>query len=175
MTSKYLRAFAPVTLALALAGCGGSQPEEKAGEEHGEKEAHADEGAVSLSPQQIAEAGIAIVRPTIGGEAGAIEISGTIEGDPQGVQVVSAAIGGRVVSLTRNLGQPERLHLERRDRGGGSAGPLDRPQLAGPARRRGGGRDRDQGRDRDPARRMRRSAARQASRLTGNLSSGKSG
>lgn len=106
MTSKYLRAFAPVTLALALAGCGGSQPEEKAGEEHGEKEAHADEGAVSLSPQQIAEAGIAIVRPTIGGEAGAIEISGTIEGDPQGVQVVSAAIGGRVVSLTRNLGQP---------------------------------------------------------------------
>src|SRR3546814_4168827 len=29
----------------------------------------------------------------------------TIEGDPQGMQVVSAAIGGRVVSLTRNLGQ----------------------------------------------------------------------
>jgi cobalt-zinc-cadmium efflux system membrane fusion protein len=29
----------------------------------------------------------------------------TIEGDPQGTQVVSAAIGGRVVSLTRNLGQ----------------------------------------------------------------------
>jgi membrane fusion protein, heavy metal efflux system len=106
MTSKYLRAFAPVTLALALAGCGGSQREDKAGEEQGEKEGHADEGAVSLSPQQIAEAGIAIVRPTIGGEAGAIEISGTVEGDPQGVQVVSAAIGGRVVSLTRNLGQP---------------------------------------------------------------------
>lgn len=106
MTSKYLRAFAPVTLALALAGCGGNQPEEKTGEEQGEKEGHADEGAVSLSPQQIAEAGIAIVRPTIGGEAGAIEISGTVEGDPQGVQVVSAAIGGRVVSLTRNLGQP---------------------------------------------------------------------
>ncbi|HEX8056477.1 MAG TPA: efflux RND transporter periplasmic adaptor subunit [Novosphingobium sp.] len=106
MTSKYLRALAPVTLALALAGCGGSQPEEKAGGERGEKESHADEGAVSLSPQQIAEAGIAIVRPSVGGEAGAIEISGTVEGDPQGVQVVSAAIGGRVVSLTRNLGQP---------------------------------------------------------------------
>ncbi|MCP5893794.1 hypothetical protein NL374_27235, partial [Klebsiella pneumoniae] len=36
---------------------------------------------------------------------GAIEISATVEGDPQGVQVVSAAIGGRLVSLTRNLGQ----------------------------------------------------------------------
>lgn len=106
MTSRYLRALAPATLALALAGCGGSQTEKKAGEEHGEKEAHADEGAVTLSQQQIAEAGIAIVRPTIGGEAGAIEVSGTVEGDPQGVQVVSAAIGGRVVSLTRNLGQP---------------------------------------------------------------------
>ncbi len=106
MKSKFLRALAPVTLALALASCGGSQTEEKAGEEHGENEAHTDKGAVTLSPQQIAEAGIAIVRPTIGGEAGAIEISGTVEGDPQGVQVVSAAIGGRVVSLTRNLGQP---------------------------------------------------------------------
>ncbi|KAH2841412.1 hypothetical protein KXW36_000975, partial [Aspergillus fumigatus] len=28
-----------------------------------------------------------------------------IEGDPQGTQVVSAAIGGRVVALSRNLGQ----------------------------------------------------------------------
>ena len=28
-----------------------------------------------------------------------------IQGDPQGVQVVSASIGGRLVSLTRNLGQ----------------------------------------------------------------------
>src|SRR3546814_17200363 len=36
---------------------------------------------------------------------GAIELPATIEGDPQGIQVVSAAIGGRVVSLTRNLGQ----------------------------------------------------------------------
>lgn len=108
MTSKFLRALAPAILALALVGCGGSQPEEKAGEEHGEKESHANEGTVTLSPQQIAEAGIAIVRPTVGGEAGAIEISGTVEGDPQGVQVVSAAIGGRVVSLTRNLGQPVR-------------------------------------------------------------------
>ena len=36
---------------------------------------------------------------------GALTLPATIEGDPQGMQVVSAAIGGRVVSLTRNLGQ----------------------------------------------------------------------
>jgi cobalt-zinc-cadmium efflux system membrane fusion protein len=37
--------------------------------------------------------------------AGAIELSATIEGDPQGVQVVSTSVGGRLVSLTSNLGQ----------------------------------------------------------------------
>src|SRR3546814_15893206 len=36
---------------------------------------------------------------------GALTLPATIVGDPQGMQVVSAAIGGRVVSLTRNLGQ----------------------------------------------------------------------
>ena len=39
------------------------------------------------------------------GGSGTIELPATIDGDPQGTQVVSAAIGGRVVSLTRNLGQ----------------------------------------------------------------------
>jgi cobalt-zinc-cadmium efflux system membrane fusion protein len=34
-----------------------------------------------------------------------LELPAIIEGDPQGTQVVSAAIGGRVVSLSRNLGQ----------------------------------------------------------------------
>ncbi|NIJ22501.1 cobalt-zinc-cadmium efflux system membrane fusion protein [Sphingomonas japonica] len=60
---------------------------------------------VTLTQQQITEAGIEVVRPTVGGVAGAIEVSATIEGDPQGVQVASAAIGGRLVSLTKNLGQ----------------------------------------------------------------------
>lgn len=36
---------------------------------------------------------------------GTIELPAIIEGDPQGTQVVSAAIAGRVVALTRNLGQ----------------------------------------------------------------------
>jgi cobalt-zinc-cadmium efflux system membrane fusion protein len=101
-----LRGIAPVSLLLVLAACGGGQaPPDAAASDEAEKEAHGPPGVISLSQQQIADAGIEIVRPTVGGVAGAIEVSAAIEGDPQGVQIASAAIGGRVVSLTRNLGQ----------------------------------------------------------------------
>ncbi len=107
MKKTILRALVPATLALMLAGCGGGTeaPAENAAEKHEAEEGHAEEGVVTLTQQQITEAGIEVVRPTVGGVAGAIEVSATIEGDPQGVQVASAAIGGRLVSLTRNLGQ----------------------------------------------------------------------
>ena len=102
----------PLGLALLLAACGSSpeggnaaEAETEVGTEAGGGEsAHADEGVVTLSPDQIAAAGVQIGRPITGG-AGTIELPATIEGDPQGTQVVSAAIGGRVVALTRNLGQ----------------------------------------------------------------------
>jgi membrane fusion protein, heavy metal efflux system len=108
MKKTILGALVPATLALTLAGCGGGTeaPAENAAGEHAAEEGHAEEGVVTLTQQQITEAGIEVVRPTVGGVAGAIEVSATIEGDPQGVQVASAAIGGRLVSLTRNLGQP---------------------------------------------------------------------
>ncbi len=113
MTKIIIRALAPVTLAILLAGCGGggnSEASEKAGAEktEGAEAGEAKEGPkdiVTLSAQQIADAGIEVTRPTVGGVAGAIELSATIEGDPQGVQVVSTSVGGRLVSLTRNLGQ----------------------------------------------------------------------
>ena len=113
MTKTIMRALAPVTLAILLAGCGGggsSEAGEKAGAEkaEGAEAGEAKEGPkdiVTLSAQQIADAGIEVTRPTVGGVAGAIELSATIEGDPQGVQVVSTSVGGRLVSLTRNLGQ----------------------------------------------------------------------
>jgi cobalt-zinc-cadmium efflux system membrane fusion protein len=107
MKTIFARALVPA-IALALTACGGGSTGNEAAEaEHGEEETHAGPpGVVALSPQQIADAGIEVTRPTVGGVAGAIEISATVEGDPQGVQVVSAAIGGRLVSLTRNLGQP---------------------------------------------------------------------
>lgn len=107
MKNIILRALAPATLALTLAACGGGEPmTNQAASEHAEDEGRAEEGVVTLTQQQIAEAGIEVVRPTVGGVAGAIEVSATIEGDPQGVQVASAAIGGRLVTLTKNLGQP---------------------------------------------------------------------
>ncbi|MDO6414603.1 efflux RND transporter periplasmic adaptor subunit [Sphingomonas sp. BIUV-7] len=68
----------------------------------------ADKDAVVLSAQQITDAGIELALPNVGGIAGAIELPGVVQGDPQGVQVVSATIGGRLVSLTRNLGQTVR-------------------------------------------------------------------
>ena len=116
MKKHILRALLSTTLAVALAACGGANEtaeKSEAGEhaetgEHGGEEKAGAPGSVALSLQQIADAGIEVGRPTVGGVAGAIEIPATIEGDPQGVQVVSAAIGGRVVSLTRNLGQPVR-------------------------------------------------------------------
>ena len=114
MTKIITRVLAPVTLALILAGCGGPGSSGEAGEKAGAEKTEgveageAKEGpkdVVTLSAQQIADAGIEVTRPTVGGVAGAIELSATIEGDPQGVQVVSASLGGRLVSLTRNLGQ----------------------------------------------------------------------
>ena len=114
MKTTIMRALTPVTLAILLSACGGGTGSGKAGEKAGTEKAEAAEGGevkegpkdiATLSAQQIADAGIEVTRPTVGGVAGAIELSATIEGDPQGVQVVSASVGGRLVSLTRNLGQ----------------------------------------------------------------------
>lgn len=106
MTKPILHTVLPLALVAALAACGGTKPAEEKAETEAKEGAEAPAGgAIKLTPQQIATAGIQLVRPTIGG-AGAIELPATIDGDPQGTQVVSAAIGGRIVSLTRNLGQP---------------------------------------------------------------------
>lgn len=108
MNPILLRTLVPATIALAVAGCGRSPEANEATKTaaSGEgKPASGDAQTAILSAQQISDAGIEVTRPTVGGVAGAIELPATIEGDPQGVQVVSAPIGGRLVSLTRNLGQ----------------------------------------------------------------------
>ena len=94
MKSFYLAGAA--SLALLLAACGGKDGgneataegaaanETAAGTEKGGAEGgHAGEGVVTLGADQIATAGVQVGRPIIGG----------------------AAIAGRVVALTRNLGQ----------------------------------------------------------------------
>jgi cobalt-zinc-cadmium efflux system membrane fusion protein len=111
MKKLMIGAAAPFALAMLLAGCGGEEAatdtsaaatEDKA-ENSGEETA--EEGVVALTAQQIKAAGIEIVRAASGG-GGTLTLPATIEGDPQGTQVVSAAIGGRVVALNRNLGEP---------------------------------------------------------------------
>ncbi|HEY0597665.1 efflux RND transporter periplasmic adaptor subunit [Sphingopyxis sp.] len=98
------RAALPLALALVLAGCGqqAAEPAAKAAEKEAETE-----GEIHLTAKQIAAAGIALVRPATGG-AGLLSLPATIESDPQATQVVSAAIGGRVVALNRNLGESVR-------------------------------------------------------------------
>jgi membrane fusion protein, heavy metal efflux system len=114
MNHNRTRTLLSALLPLALAACGGGEKkaDDMAGMEGMEKgegaEKKADKDAVTLSARQIADAGIEVARPTVGGVAGAIEVPALVQGDPQGVQVVSATIGGRLVALTRNLGQSVR-------------------------------------------------------------------
>ena len=102
---SFARSALPLSLVVLLAaGCSGSQtPEEPTTPETAAKE----EGHVALTPAQIAAAGITLVTPLKSG-GGSLTLPATIEGDPERTQLVSAAMGGRVVSLTRNLGQPVR-------------------------------------------------------------------
>jgi len=99
-------------LPLTLAACGGGKKADKtepmagmAGMEGDAKAKPVDKEAIVLSAQQIVDAGIEVGSPTVGGVSGALELPALIQGDPQGVQVVSATIGGRIAALTRNLGQ----------------------------------------------------------------------
>ncbi|MET3722753.1 efflux RND transporter periplasmic adaptor subunit [Sphingomonas trueperi] len=95
------------TLALLLGACGsdkGEQTPASGNTAAASANGHADDGTVTLSADQIAAAGVQIGRPILGG-GGTVELPAIVEGDPQATQIVSAAIGGRVVALHRNLGQ----------------------------------------------------------------------
>jgi cobalt-zinc-cadmium efflux system membrane fusion protein len=89
-------------LALLLAAC---SPTGQVADPDRHDEAHADDGAVTLDSGQIAAAGIAIVRPSVGGDGGTVDLPATIEADPQTMQIVAAAIGGRIVALNHELGE----------------------------------------------------------------------
>ncbi|WP_313032248.1 efflux RND transporter periplasmic adaptor subunit [Massilia alkalitolerans] len=68
-------------------------------------EAEAKEDFVALSDQQIKAAGIELM-PVRQSFAGAVEAPAVIAADPKHAAVVSSAVGGRVVEIRRNLGDP---------------------------------------------------------------------
>ena len=92
------------TVPFFVAACGSGGKTTPADDRETKESAHADDGHIELSAEQIGAAGIILGRPDIGG-TGALQLPATIEGDPQETQAVSAAIGGRIVALHRNLGQ----------------------------------------------------------------------
>lgn len=108
MKSHNMTLYAAIPL-LFLSACSGndnSTPDNAATNE-GHEETQEENHDITLNAQQISAAGIEVIRPTASG-TGTLTLPAMIEGDPQGTQVVSAAIGGRVVALTRNLGEAVR-------------------------------------------------------------------
>jgi len=93
---------AALPLTLLLATCGSDSPP---AENHAQAEAgHGEEGVVTLTPQQIATAGIEVVSPSVGGNGGAIVVPALLESDPQATRIVAAPLPGRIVELRHNLG-----------------------------------------------------------------------
>lgn len=97
------RFTAALCAALLVGGCGASAPVA----EPESTETHA-EDTIALSAEQIAAAGIALGQPTRTGAAGAIEAQALLESDPDATRIVAAALEGRIVSLSRNLGDAVR-------------------------------------------------------------------
>src|SRR4029453_12362762 len=97
------RPTAALCAALLIAGCGNPAVAPKAEAEGAP--AHA-EGVIALMPEQIAAAGIMLVQPRAGPPGPPIEPPAMLESDPQATRIVAASIEGRIVALTRNLGDP---------------------------------------------------------------------
>jgi cobalt-zinc-cadmium efflux system membrane fusion protein len=104
------RVVLPALLMLALTACGGGTSNNMAGMagmegmEMGGGKAGAPASVVAMTPQQIAAAGIELARPIVGGSGGSIQAAALIESDPDGMRVVAVPIEGRIIALTRNIG-----------------------------------------------------------------------
>lgn len=98
--SRILAALCAVSL---VAGCGAPAPapEPEAAAQH-------EDGNIALSAEQIAAADIGLVPVAADGAGAAIEAPGLLESDPDATRIVAAPLEGRIVSLTRNLGDPVR-------------------------------------------------------------------
>jgi cobalt-zinc-cadmium efflux system membrane fusion protein len=109
-TAAGRRVVLPALLMLALTACGGGTSNNMAGMagmegmEMGGEKAGAPASVVAMTPQQIAAAGIELARPIVGGSGGSIQAAALIESDPDGMRVVAVPIEGRIIALTRNIG-----------------------------------------------------------------------
>lgn len=90
---------------LVVAGCSQPAPVSNETETEGAK---TDANEIKLTVEQIKTAGIELVAPTIGTNGGTIDVPATIDSDPDATRVVAAPIEGRIVALTRNIGDPVR-------------------------------------------------------------------
>lgn len=99
------RKLAALCAPMLVLGCGAPAP--VAGPENRSAEAHGD-GTIALTSEQITAAGITVVQPGRGAAGAAIEVPALLESDPDATRVVAAPLEGRVVALTRNIGDPVR-------------------------------------------------------------------
>lgn len=82
-----------------------NEAKESGESEEKEEKAEGKEDFVTLTDQQIRAAGIDVT-PVRQAFAGAIEAPAVIAADPKQSAVVSSSVGGRVVEVRRNLGEP---------------------------------------------------------------------
>ncbi|MDB5686272.1 MAG: efflux transporter periplasmic adaptor subunit [Rhizorhabdus sp.] len=95
------RSVAALCAVLIVGGCGSPAPAPDTKNEF--LKAHA-EGTIELTADQIAAAGISLIQPVSSRNGAAIEAPALLESDPEATRIVATPLGGRIVKLTRNLG-----------------------------------------------------------------------
>jgi len=112
MTHDRTRLMGGIAAAVLLAGAGGfgiakltDRPAPAEAKAHDEA---AGSGAVALTPQGIAAAGILVQPVTSGGLAGEVLAQATVTGSPSGQAVLTARAAGAVTRIYKRLGDPVR-------------------------------------------------------------------
>lgn len=112
MTQDRTRLMGGIAAAVLLAGAGGfgiakliDRPAPAEAAQHHDEAA---EGAVALTPQAIAAAGILVQPVSSGGMAGEILAQASVTGSPSGQAVLTARAAGAVTRIYKRLGDPVR-------------------------------------------------------------------
>jgi len=111
MTQDRTRLMAGVTAAVLLAAAGGygiAKLTDRPAPVEATRNEGATAGAVALSPQAIAAAGIVVQPVASGGLAGEVLAQATVTGAPGGQAVLTARAAGAVTRIYKRLGDPVR-------------------------------------------------------------------